>query len=292
MSQALLTDFCLQCRSRLVRMAAPAKLYRVSAEKMALDRSKSSLKLTQRAQSMSGQSSPSLVDLQVRYALLTEAIVQPVLRDTGRPFSNAVHLLLHSLPIAGSVVLHACSRCGRAQQHVQHVQHLQCVLKVLQVLLGAAVDRQADQGAKLRRLMLHTCLLKHHECMKTLLLASILACCTPALPLPVQVLSEELPLVLAGLSFKRSMRWSSSAAFSRPLRWLLALHGATALPLCYAQVTAGTTTRLLRNSSQPEVEVGNAHSHMCYHCCSWSNTTAAQHPVAQRHVSQHWLLTH
>ena len=78
----------------------------------------------------------------------------------------------------------------------------------------------------------------------------------------MQVLSEGLPLLLAGLSFKRSMRWSSSAAFSRPLRWLLALHGATALPFSFAQVSAGSTTRLLRTSSQPEVEVSKAYTHL------------------------------
>ena len=71
----------------------------------------------------------------------------------------------------------------------------------------------------------------------------------------LQVLSEELPLLLATLSFKRSMRWNSPAAFSRPLRWLMALHGATALPLHYAGVTAGRGTRLLRNSQHPEFTV-------------------------------------
>ena len=71
----------------------------------------------------------------------------------------------------------------------------------------------------------------------------------------LQVLCEELPLLLAGLNFKRSMRWNSNAAFSRPLRWLMALHGAKALPLHYAGITAGNVTRLLRNSKQPEVTV-------------------------------------
>lgn len=76
------------------------------------------------------------------------------------------------------------------------------------------------------------------------------------------MLTEELPLLLAGLNFKRSMRWNSSAAFSRPLRWLLALHGATALPLHYAGITAGNVTRLLRNSAQPEITVSTLHSEL------------------------------
>ncbi len=67
----------------------------------------------------------------------------------------------------------------------------------------------------------------------------------------LQVLSEELPLLLASLNFKRSMRWRGSTAFSRPLRWLLALHDSTALPLTYAGISASNTTRLLRNSSSP-----------------------------------------
>lgn len=39
------------------------------------------------------------------------------------------------------------------------------------------------------------------------------------------MLTEELPGVLTKLAFPRSMRWQTEAAFSRPVRWLLALHG-------------------------------------------------------------------
>lgn len=65
----------------------------------------------------------------------------------------------------------------------------------------------------------------------------------------LQVLTEELPALIAGLSFKRSMRWNGKAAFSRPLRWLLALHGSTALPFVYAGLRAGGRTRLLRTTT-------------------------------------------
>ncbi|DBA71104.1 TPA: hypothetical protein ACH3X2_011520 [Trebouxia sp. C0005] len=73
-----------------------------------------------------------------------------------------------------------------------------------------------------------------------------------------EVLAEELPLLLASLTFKRSMRWRGSTAFSRPLRWLLALHGSTALPLTYAGISASNTSRLLRNSSSPLQQVAHA----------------------------------
>ena len=42
----------------------------------------------------------------------------------------------------------------------------------------------------------------------------------------VEVLAEALPGLIAGLRFDKSMRWNSSnVAFSRPIRWLLALYG-------------------------------------------------------------------
>ena len=61
---------------------------------------------------------------------------------------------------------------------------------------------------------------------------------------PPQVLTDELPALVGGLSFKKSMRWSpgtgaASPAFSRPLRWLLALHGDTVLPFVYGTLQVG-----------------------------------------------------
>ena len=69
------------------------------------------------------------------------------------------------------------------------------------------------------------------------------------------MLVEELPLLLASMNFKRSMRWRGSTAYSRPLRWLVALHGSTALPFTYAGMTATDATRLLRNSQDPICQV-------------------------------------
>jgi glycyl-tRNA synthetase beta subunit len=41
-----------------------------------------------------------------------------------------------------------------------------------------------------------------------------------------QVLAGALPELISGLRFAKTMRWNETgAAFSRPIRWLLALHG-------------------------------------------------------------------
>ncbi len=77
----------------------------------------------------------------------------------------------------------------------------------------------------------------------------------PVNDLCIQVLTDELPKLLAGLSFKKSMRWRGETAFSRPVRWLLALHGQTVVPAAWAGLRAGAATRLLRNADQPEAQV-------------------------------------
>ena len=65
---------------------------------------------------------------------------------------------------------------------------------------------------------------------------------TKRYPMYLQVLTEELGGLLGALSFTRSMRWNSGTAFSRPVRWLLALHGSTVLPFQYAGLQAGEAT--------------------------------------------------
>ena len=85
----------------------------------------------------------------------------------------------------------------------------------------------------------------------------------------LQVLTEELPALIAGLNFKRSMRWNGKAAFSRPLRWLLALHGSTVLPFVYAGLRAGGKTRLLRTSTTThnECQVSSCEATPHLVCC-------------------------
>jgi glycyl-tRNA synthetase len=68
-----------------------------------------------------------------------------------------------------------------------------------------------------------------------------------------EVLLEALPGLVAGIKFEKSMRWNSTnIAFSRPIRWLLALLGSTPVPFEYAGYTASNTTRGLR-FYEPEI---------------------------------------
>nr|GLL25620.1 glycine--tRNA ligase, chloroplastic/mitochondrial 2 isoform X1 [Ipomoea trifida] len=54
--------------------------------------------------------------------------------------------------------------------------------------------------------------------------------------LALEVLSEELPGAIAKISFPKSMRWNSDVLFSRPVRWILALHGGVLVPFTFAGV--------------------------------------------------------
>jgi glycyl-tRNA synthetase len=74
-----------------------------------------------------------------------------------------------------------------------------------------------------------------------------------------EVLAELLPELIAGLHFQMSMRWNESGvAFSRPIRWLVALLGETAIPLDYAGVPSGRTSRGSRPEGSPSIEVREA----------------------------------
>lgn len=71
-----------------------------------------------------------------------------------------------------------------------------------------------------------------------------------------EALADELPGVVSGLNFKKSMRWAAGgAAFSRPVRWLLAMHGEQVVPFAALGLLAGSETRGLRNSAQPLLQV-------------------------------------
>jgi len=77
-----------------------------------------------------------------------------------------------------------------------------------------------------------------------------------------EVLAEALPGLIAGISFKKSMRWNSSGvAFSRPIRWFVSLLGETVIPFEYAGVSAGNLTRGLRPYDSPEIEVPSAEAY-------------------------------
>lgn len=74
--------------------------------------------------------------------------------------------------------------------------------------------------------------------------------------LTVEVLAEELPKLVAKIKFDKTMRWNSSkVAFSRPIRWLMALLGEQVVPFGYANLVAGRITRGLRFQTPTEIEV-------------------------------------
>jgi glycyl-tRNA synthetase len=82
-----------------------------------------------------------------------------------------------------------------------------------------------------------------------------------------EVLAEALPKLIESIKFEKSMRWlpasrragnESGAAFSRPIRWLVALLGETVIPFEYAGVVSGNTTRGLRPYDSPELMVPSA----------------------------------
>ncbi|KAG6677369.1 hypothetical protein I3842_14G022700 [Carya illinoinensis] len=79
--------------------------------------------------------------------------------------------------------------------------------------------------------------------------------------LAVEVLSEELPSTIANVSFPKSMRWNSQIMFSRPIRWILALHGDVVVPFSFAGVLSGNLSYGLRNTSSATVLVESAESY-------------------------------
>lgn len=92
---------------------------------------------------------------------------------------------------------------------------------------------------------------------------------SPGRPTPA-VLAEALPKWIAGLSFVKTMRWlppsrraekESGPAFSRPIRWLLALLGEQVIPFPYAGLQSGNTSRGLRPYDSPEIAIASADSY-------------------------------
>ncbi|MCA9866923.1 MAG: glycine--tRNA ligase subunit beta [Anaerolineales bacterium] len=68
-----------------------------------------------------------------------------------------------------------------------------------------------------------------------------------------------LPDLIAGIKFEKSMRWNASnVSYSRPLRWLLALHGPAVVDFDYAGVRSGRVTYGLRPYGSPAYEVRHA----------------------------------
>jgi glycyl-tRNA synthetase len=78
----------------------------------------------------------------------------------------------------------------------------------------------------------------------------------------IEVLAETLPGCIAGLTFGKSMRWNhTNVAYSRPLRWLVALYGSQVVPFTYAGVRSGRTSRGLRPYDSPPITIDDAASY-------------------------------
>ena len=81
------------------------------------------------------------------------------------------------------------------------------------------------------------------------------------------VLAQALPAFIAGLQFSKSMRWNTTdQAFSRPIRWIVALVGEAIIPFEIAGVASGNITRGLRPSGSVQLELSDAASYRqaCY----------------------------
>ena len=71
-----------------------------------------------------------------------------------------------------------------------------------------------------------------------------------------EVLAEALPKLVESIKFEKSMRWNDSGvAFSRPIRWYVALLGDMVIPFEYAGVVSGNVSRGLRPYDSPEIKI-------------------------------------
>jgi len=81
-----------------------------------------------------------------------------------------------------------------------------------------------------------------------------------------EVLASELPKFLSDIRFGKSMTWNASGlAYSRPIRWIVALFGATIIPFALGGVASGNVTRGLRpyGSKESLVEDLGAYKRLC-----------------------------
>ena len=75
----------------------------------------------------------------------------------------------------------------------------------------------------------------------------------------IEVLSELLAEVVAGLRSEKNMRWRDDVlSFTRPIRWLTALLGEVVVPVAVSSLVSGRTTRVHRTADEPVVTVATA----------------------------------
>ena len=93
------------------------------------------------------------------------------------------------------------------------------------------------------------------------LVAVVQEVCHPA----HQVLKDALARLVEGIKFDKTMRWNhTNVAFSRPVRWLLALHGAGVVPFEFAGLTAGNVTHGLRFHDPATQAVNSLEEYLAY----------------------------
>ncbi|MEN8729357.1 MAG: glycine--tRNA ligase subunit beta, partial [Desulfuromonadales bacterium] len=74
-----------------------------------------------------------------------------------------------------------------------------------------------------------------------------------------ELLKEVLPRLVAGLSFKKSMRWENQdVRFARPMHWLVALYGDDIVPFTHGNLTSGKLSRGHRFMAPQEFAVTGA----------------------------------
>ncbi len=74
-----------------------------------------------------------------------------------------------------------------------------------------------------------------------------------------EVLVDALPKLVESIKFEKSMRWNDSGiAFSRPIRWYVALLGDMVIPFEYAGVVSGNISRGLRPYGSPDIKIPSA----------------------------------
>ena len=79
----------------------------------------------------------------------------------------------------------------------------------------------------------------------------------------LELFPEILPQIIREIKFDKSMKWDDSGAiFSRPIRWIVALHGDVVIPFEYAGVEAGRVSRGLRPLESPEVRLASADQYL------------------------------
>jgi len=81
----------------------------------------------------------------------------------------------------------------------------------------------------------------------------------------VNALADVLAEWVAAIKFDKIMRWNASGvAFSRPIRWLLALFGEKVVPFSYAGLASGRVTRGLRFYNPETASVNNPQAYFTF----------------------------